>query len=74
MNKNVKKATSIMLVSSILLTSMPVNVFALTKQETVYGKLEGDDKSIDIDYIKNVNDPDKLNVNKITKISYDKWK
>ena len=40
MNKNVKKATSIMLVSSILLTSMPVNVFALTKQETVYGKLE----------------------------------
>ena len=32
MNKNVKKATSIMLVSSILLTSMTVNVFALTKQ------------------------------------------
>lgn len=41
---------------------------------TVYDKLEGDGKSIDIDYIKNVNDPDKLLVNKIIKISYDKWK
>ena len=50
MNKNVKKATSIMLVSSILLTSMPVNVFALTKQETVYGKLEinGAQKSVTV--------------------------
>lgn len=48
MNKNVKKITSVMLASSILLTSMPVNVLALTKEETVYGKLEinGSKKSV----------------------------
>lgn len=63
MNKNVKKATSIMLVSSILLTSMPVNVFALTKQETVYGKLEinGAQKSVTVnEHIVNNKEIDKI--------------
>ena len=62
--KNVKKISTVFLATAILTTSCPV--FALTKDETVYSKLNSDGsvkKTVVSEYLKNTDDKiiDKVN-------------